>query len=384
MVNLDSLMFECPAITLPTFEELRDELLDSFEYIDGVVESGEIELHSVHTVNGQYLTRYQLIALEYMEHCDERMLPFIEGLISRQPVYANSTSNYEQYAENRVAGRDPFFGLTDALAPYAYREAEVVIILHNFGKLTAYTINLFVATSYTPTLIQVEALLVQCVACWKLLVEKFIGAPSRSLREHLATVNIRGVTEALVHRCREILQQHPASQLGWHLCVWLHERAVAAFEDLPGGADWARQVILGPRIELGPLIDLPNVVVLNYILPGFEELVVDQRLLDDVVPPNFQDVTFRVTGSMLDPLDYADHVEVPDKDEQCVICYCEFGDEVVVKPRVCNHTYHLECLRSMINRIDPSANLCPLDRLAICPQRPREVVENEPENGSSE
>ncbi|KAL1592019.1 hypothetical protein SLS60_011611 [Paraconiothyrium brasiliense] len=366
--------------TLPSFEALWQELLDSFDHIGSIVHGtfndGHVDVCSYQQYRGKTLRAYRWFAFQYLQKCDLKYTQRIENILDNQPVYTDLPSDYDRYVSNRLAGQDPFFGLTDALRPFIHDTHRTALVLTLFGKVLALTLDLFGVTSYTPSTQQVNVLLDACARTWGESVEIFLTGVPRSVRVAWSAVNARGVGEALVHRCRELVQQHGASNVGWFLHVWAFGAAITALSnENPAHGEWLKQMLrTWPAIPSG-LIDQPLSPEVSFVLPQFSSYILDRRELEaanrDV---NMQDVLFEPAGEALNPLDHTDMIQPFNKDDLCVVCQCEFEDEATVKLRNCDHIMHLECVRSLINGIEPSSNLCPLDRKEICPPRPRSAV----------
>ncbi|KAJ4350337.1 uncharacterized protein N0V89_008958 [Didymosphaeria variabile] len=358
--------------TFPSFEDLWNELLASFEHIDSAVESGQIDVCSLQRYHGKTLRACRCFAFEYLQKCDLKYTQHIKDLFYNQPVYTDLPSDYDRYVSNRLTGQDPFFGLTDALRPFIHDSHRTSIVLKLFGEVMAFTLDLFSVTSYTPSTQQVNVLLDECAHVWGMHVESFLTGVPRSLREAWSGVNARGVAEALVHRCREIVQQGDAFNVGWFLHVWVFGRAITALSnENPAHGEWLKQMLRTWDAIPSGLIDQPLSPEANYVMHHFEGYTLDRQDLGLAGPGNQQDVQFVPAGPDLDPLNHADLIQVSDKEDLCVVCQCEFEDEATVKLRTCDHILHLECVRYLINGIEPSSNLCPLDRKQICPPRPR-------------
>jgi hypothetical protein len=370
----------------PSFKDLWIELRNTFQEIDGAVDSGHIHVNGSTTVLGRRVERWQAYALEYLQHCGAVWTQTIASIFEKQPVYLDLPSNYDVYVGNRLAGGDPFFEMTAAFK-YFSREDQcdnrskdccTGNLLMFFAGTAAYVADLFAVTSYTPTPAQVNILSDTCARRWA--IDTGEGSMSlwsnypRVVREYMAGVNARGVADVLVRRCHELIQEHPSRHVSWFLHVWLVERVVATFDGDMEKTTWIKNVLLlydflGDR----DLIHNPLQPKDNYISGYFAHYRLSRSNLERANRlMNMEDVPFVPTGPPLDPLHYTDPIQVTNINEMCVLCQDEFGNDATVMLRACKHIMHLECLRTMINGVERNSNRCPLDRKRICPRRTRQ------------
>jgi hypothetical protein len=370
----------------PSFEELWDELQSTFQHIDGAVDSGHVYVCGTTTVLGRTVERWQAFTLEYLQHCGAAWTQVITSIFEKQPVYTDLPSNYDEYVSNRLAWDDPVFEMTAALQRFSEedqcdkqsKERCIETLLMFFAGSAAFVADLFAATSYTPTSAQVNILSDTCARKWALDV----GEGSMELwnvyphvvRQHMTSVNARGVAEVLVHRCRNFLQYHPPRHLSWFLNVWLMQRVIAAFDGDSKKADWIEDLLrqwhaLGDKDLLDNIFEAKD----NYIPHYFRNYRLSRLDLEEANRlMSLQDVLFVPIGPPVDPLCYTDPILATTKKDLCVLCQYEFEDHATVKLRACNHIMHLECVRTLINGVENNSNLCPLDRESICPPRPRQ------------
>ncbi|KAL5396852.1 hypothetical protein PMIN02_002869 [Paraphaeosphaeria minitans] len=380
-ISLDWLTHGC-AVELPTFQEMWNELCESFLHLDVDVDNynAPLDLCGEAVVNGKKVKVCQLFAFQYIQHCDDKYTPLILSYIADQPVYTDLPSDYDDYVANRLAGGDPFFGLTNALRPFLYDKHNSLKTLVLFSSAVAYTVDLFKATSFTPTPAQVNILTDEVAYEFTHFVENMWHGASKAYRNHMATINARGVAEALVHRSRELLQHHLSQQLAWHLYAWVFERAAAAFgENVADDQDhtsndsaWVKDTIRSWESVHPDLIDNPNRARSDYHIGVYYRYQLDRSRLEQANQlDRLEDVSFIPVGPPLLPLVYTNAIQVTDTNELCAICQCEFGDEPTVQLRACGHIMHRDCIGEMINQVTDNSNLCPLDRRGICPRRPR-------------
>ncbi|KAF2438286.1 hypothetical protein P171DRAFT_491568 [Karstenula rhodostoma CBS 690.94] len=371
-VKIDQRMHKCTA-KFPTFQELWDELWESFSHID--IEGDSDDLCGVEVVHGRNVKAYEAFAFEYLQHCDPKYTRLIRSILQDQPAYSDLPSDYDDYVSNRLAGGDPFPGLKKALRPFIYDQRRCSMVLTVFGSAMALTVDLFQATSFTPTPAQVTVLEDEVAREWTSCVENFMRGVSKNVRETMAGVNARGVAEALVHRCRELLQQHQPYHLGWYLHVWFFGRAIIAFEENPADSAWLKEMLPNwPKIH-PDLILRPHFPHANFGMRQFHGYRLSRQELQEANELDaLEDVRFLPVGPPLNPLTYTNAIQVVDTEELCPICQCEFETEPTVQLRACGHIMHRECVREMINGVADYSNLCPLDRQGICPRRRREAA----------
>lgn len=371
-VLFDQNMHECTS-ELPTFDELWDEICESFLHIDVDDDNNALNLCGHEMVHGQEVTAYEAFTFEYLQHCDVKYAELIRSILVDQPVYTDLPSDYDEYVGNRLHGRDPFFGLTNALKPFLYDDFCSHHVLALFAGDVALTVDLFKATSFTPTPAQVNILTDRMSREWTNYIGNVWNGISKAVRANMATINARGVAEALVHRCRELLQEHSPQYLAWYLYVWVFGRAVAAFGENPADSAWVKEMIRNWEQVHPDLIDHTDHPQPDYTMDMYRGYKLSRTLLEEANQlDQLEDVSFVPVGPPLQPLTYTNAIQVTDTMELCAICLCEFGTEPAVQLRVCDHVMHHDCLEQMINGVMGNANLCPLDRLEICPRRPRE------------
>ncbi|KAK7185557.1 hypothetical protein PSPO01_08243 [Paraphaeosphaeria sporulosa] len=383
-VQLDQQMHAHGGCTaeLPTSEDIWNELCESFLHIDVDVQhyNAALDLCGETVICGTKVKYHELYAFEYIQHCDGKYTPLIMSYIGNQPVYTDLPSDYDRYVTVRLAGGDPFIGLNNALRPFLYDKNNSLNTLVLFGSAVAYTVDLFKKTSFTPSPEQVNILTDEVAYNWTRFVENMWQGVSKSARKHIATINSRGVTEALVHRARELLQHHPSQHLAWYLYAWVFERAVAAFSGvIPhgqvqaiDGTAWVKDLIRSWEKAHPDLIDNPNHAQSDYHIRSLDSCQLNRSQLEAANQlDRLEDVPFNPVGPPLDPLQYTNAIQVSEPEELCAICQCEFGDEPTVQLRACGHIMHRDCVGEMINQVTDNSNLCALDRRGICPRRPR-------------
>lgn len=363
LISFDRETHKCTN-ALPTFHDIWHELFTSF----GKLDDTGLDLCDESVVNGKEYRLSALFVFECVIHCNRAYAPIIRTFLEEQPVYTDLPSDFDECIR---AG--PFIGFTNALGTCHKKTFLTVFFLDYFCAMAAFVVDVFRSTSFTPTIAQVIVLEDHIVREWMDQVQDIWSGAHKDARRHLASINARGVSEVLVHRCRELLQRYPSEHLGWYLYVWIFECGLAAaFDDEPSSHTHLWRVIREWKQPHNDLIENPERAQANYVMYDHQHCRVDPgRLRAANQLDRLEDVCFVADGPPLRPLDYTDTVQVSDAENLCIICQCEFGTEHVVKLRACNHIMHHDCLEEMINGITANANRCPLDRLQICPVRSR-------------
>lgn len=367
------------SITTPVFDDLWLELVDTCTHIHSPRTTYKALLCNQVVVHGKKVKGHQALAFEYTQHCSAKYTPLIHAIFDKQPVHQDLPSNFPNLIyQNRLHRNTPdeeFFVLHMALFPFASNtgaDSWVQDIIVHFGMLVAYTVDLFVATSYTPSVAQTGVLLETAFEAWDMVTSDIFGSTPLPVRRQMVLLNVRGITEALVHKCRQLLREHRSSAtLGWRLNAWFFANVASALQRCGWPPDLARHLVVAASdLEFGT-----GAVVSDredFVLRGYRRFGLDRdRLVGVDQFDRLEDVRLVPDGEARDPRKYTDAILVYDKKGLCVVCQYEFGDDPVVELRSCAHVLHLECVRIMINGGGPSSNLCPLCREVICPRRPR-------------
>lgn len=361
------------------FESLWQELVDSFSHTGTHLYKSRGNLCEMTVVHDRALQGSQAVALELIQLCDASYVRINQSILEKQPVYNDMPSDYDRYTIPRDPRLISFVGLNDALAPFAHsvilsggrRLLGVREVLDYFGVLSAYTLDTFKATSFTPSPAQITVLLDTCAQFWSGSVgDCFNGIPIR-VRQHMARINVRGVTEAIVRQCRELLRKSRSTNiLGWFLYGWLFTHAANSLILYDVDRDCVAEELIMASDGNFDAYKGPATPKADFLLQNHGQYTVSREALEMANQiDNLEDVRLVAADKPLDPAEYTDPARGYDKCQVCVICQCELEDDPVVRLRACGHILHLECVRGMINCTLRSSNLCPLDRLKICPRR---------------
>ncbi|KAF2250064.1 hypothetical protein BU26DRAFT_504463 [Trematosphaeria pertusa] len=313
---------------------------------------------------GLRLHPMQAWAIEVMEVANSKYAGVVQQIFRKQPVYYDAPSNFDQYLQaGSTLGADPFMELTQALRPFVHDKDAIFDVLDAFMPPLMLTVELFRITDFEPPRAEVDCLTDFIVQCWSAIVSNPLQSSPMRVRQHLSTINVRGILEMFCHEAKEILRIRSSSYLGWYMHSWFLRSATSDFVD-PHHDGYIRYVICELRGWERLLTDHDPVV--DYVPNGFQPFRLGEQLEDLV---DMEDVHFRPVGPPLNPLDYADPVTAEDPQEICVVCLTSFGVRPLLKLRPCLHVLHRECLDSMINGVHASSNRCPHDRQEICSPR---------------
>lgn len=135
------------------------------------------------------------------------------------------------------------------------------------------------------------------------------------------------------------------------------------------------------------IVQLDTVEETRLFSAGFTALHPEEVLGRDNA---LRDVELQATGEPINVSEVTTPCEAPLPGETvCTICQCEFGATGVeaeeleegellgtgpVKTR-CEHVFHANCLDQWVNSVMGNSNLCPICRMALYVQRPREPTE---------
>lgn len=135
------------------------------------------------------------------------------------------------------------------------------------------------------------------------------------------------------------------------------------------------------------IVQLDTVEETRLFSAGFTALHPEEVLGRDNA---LHDVELQATGEPINVSEVTTPCEAPPPEETvCTICQCEFGATGVeaeeleegelsgtgpVKTR-CEHVFHANCLDQWVNSVMGNSNLCPICRMSLCVQRPREPTE---------
>jgi hypothetical protein len=365
---------------MPSFEDIWFEALqvcEEYEHATPIVNRTGCKVCQDYLVHGRDLAGRLAYAFSFA-CCISLQNQFdylVQSIMGRLPpaIYRPRASNFP--AAYTVAGTPElrFPVLTDAVNIIHSRSEPALMTF--FGPILALTVDTFELTDYTPNPAQINALHEECEDTWGVMFTNDWDPPF-SLRLFMATANIHGIVDFLVHKCREILQlPRSPHTLGWSLHLWFFMLLQEALQQGDRDREWAHTVIaIASNGQFDP--DVYGEPVEHYRHEDFTEYGMEDTLDDwERMNPGFREVGFQAHDQQLDPLRYATLVTEYNKQELCVICQCDLDDDPVVKLRACNHLLHLECVRTMINGTQANSNLCPLDRTQICPRRALRVVE---------
>ena len=135
------------------------------------------------------------------------------------------------------------------------------------------------------------------------------------------------------------------------------------------------------------IVQLDTVEETRLFSAGFTALHPEEVLERDNA---LRDVELQATGEPINVSEVTTPCEAPLPEETvCTICQCELGaagteaeeleeGELLgtspVKTR-CEHVFHANCLDQWVNSVMGNSNLCPICRMSLCVQRPREPTE---------
>ena len=117
-----------------------------------------------------------------------------------------------------------------------------------------------------------------------------------------------------------------------------------------------------------------------------EEESLEEEVFEEYHPDDLTDAGFEPYGRAIYPEDYPepfrpflkrkrDFLTFEDEDPiPCGICLGDLGAFNVVKLDVCNHTFHRNCLRELINGISTFSNKCPECREQICQPKAKKAI----------
>ena len=312
------------------------------------------------------------ILQDLSDHHDGRFDDFVQQLAAEQPRYFDRPSDCDEMLLHRNS-EDDFPALNDLLLPTTFDEGTAVDIMVLLIHHVAYASTLLQQTNYDPSEEVVRALVdlrVQGVS--SMLSEPLCRMPLRA-RQHCVAMNVWGVQEFVIHRAREILQHSPTEELTWRMYKWFVSSAQQAFRDKPGSL-----AALLAGYDLVPLLD-PNAVPIEHFVP---EVTRAMRVPADLITTwqhydshALEDVRFEAIGPAVNVRNIAGLTTTPDP-TQCALCLDEFAGTGMPNAYEvnCGHSRHAGCLSTMVNRIEPNSNRCPLCRADICEARERRRV----------
>jgi len=132
------------------------------------------------------------------------------------------------------------------------------------------------------------------------------------------------------------------------------------------------------------IIQLDTVEETRLFSAGFTALHPEEVLGRDNA---LRDVELQATGEPINVSEVTTPCEEPLPEETvCTICQCELGAAGVETEELeegelsgtgpvktcCEHVFHADCLDQWVNSVIGNSNLCPICRMALCVQRPRE------------
>lgn len=367
---------------MPSFEDLWDEairLCEEYDHASPVVNRTACKLCEDYLVHGQELAGRLAYAFSFAccLSLQDQFDYVVRNIMDRLPDYTHRLSDFPNAYV--VAGTPEFRFpvLTDA-TDIIHSRGETALMTF-FGPILALTVDTFERTNYTPSVAQIEVLQGECEHAWIVMLHNDYDPPF-SLRIFMASANLLGIVDFLVHKCRQILQlPRSPHTLGWALHLWFFMLLQEALLQGNRDREWAHEVIaIASNGQFDP--DVYSEPIEHYRHQTFTDYSMEIPLEElEEMNQELEDVGFESDGPPLDPLQYVTLVTEYNKQELCVICQCDLDDDSVVKLPACNHLLHLECVRTMINGTQANSNLCPLDRTEICPRRARRVEEEEEE-----
>ena len=371
IADYDMRVESTPSAKMPTFEAIWMEMIVGAIEIDYEFEDGSLKICEYIFAHGRRLAGHQAYAFAFSCFASAKYIQFFQSFMEQQPVYTDLPSNFpESYALDGTTGVTDFSLLKDVVRLTAAGDATH--LMDYFGPLLNLTISTFEATLFTPSQAHINVLQDACVQAWTRLTSNLMNGKPIYVRRNMAQINVRGLVDLLSYKCRQLLNEPESShKFGWSLCVWFLRHFYKALLNCDWTLEESRAYIR--NVSSGHLdLDKPDSTpMMDFRLPKYMSYIVNIQELERASQiEDLEDVRFVPDGEPLDPKNYTDPMTNCKKEELCVICQCELDGEVV-KLRACGHILHLECVRAMINGVEPSSNLCPLDRQQICPRRLR-------------
>ena len=222
------------AIEAPPFVDLWVELISTCSCIQAPSSTYSTLLCGYVVVSGQRMKGHQALAFEYTQHCDAKYTPLINAILRDQPVYTDMPIEPLRMNKDPRPRSEEFLVLYYSIRDFAGNrgsDSGVINMVFHFCMLLAYTIDLFAATSYTPSSAQKDVLLETTVKAWVDVTSDIFSGTPWEVRSRMAQSSVRGITEALVHKCRVFLQDNRSnSTLGYRLYAWFFAKLASALD----------------------------------------------------------------------------------------------------------------------------------------------------------